>query len=511
MHISKWLIVFFLTISGVWLIGHIFFTATIYQGEKYSVLGKGASGLCRLINESPCVLTQKLTFKMEDVISKKVDLAIVSKRLIKDSSEFRVLMNIDTDGNTLLVAGIDLPMAKGLDVLSKLSRFKYQGLSFEQKKRVHFNRGGELGAAQPYLELKKTYKLHPVVVKHYLSLLEEPLNITTMKQTCDRRGWACTIINGPRFKNYRISQHIAKMGMSIAPYLIEALSSDNDFLVMKSAYALGEIWPHDSNVMIPPLLKLLNHKNDEVKEVAIQSLAKIEPQSPEIYSALFDIAQQPPITRQDFSDGSIGGILQKRLIVVQQEPISLHAIYSLVKIDPVSILPFLINLVKSEDEINQEMGIKGIRLYLHRVRKEINRGRSLQESRKLHKEFNIGKLPDVTLRILAFLIDIQDTRSENNRQLITYVLESFKLKNMSSTQMSSLVQKLRQSQKGNDKLNEEEKSNISDLDKLINSKKIEKQKYNFLESLEQYYQVKSEEFETYSNEGSNSRLSEYLS
>lgn len=186
----------------------------------------------------------------------------------------------------------------------------------------------------------------------------QPLGITYEAPMCNSHAHlTCGTIQDIPAEDFSTSISISYKGMDIAPVLIRYLKSYNDNVAMRSARALGYIWPHDAKTLSPPLIKLLNHPNPKVTEQAIWALGRIEPVQPETILALSKIAIKEPIERPDFSDGSHG--MGGQITYLWQQPLSEMALDILTDIAPDEAAKIIEINIDSDSVLKQKMAIHG--------------------------------------------------------------------------------------------------------------------------------------------------------
>ncbi len=361
----------------------------VYHGEKYSIAGEGTQGFCQLINNQSCEKhpEQKYTgFELtlceinqncsaskkalNAVISGSVDLASVESKDVTLDMDVKVLMHLTTDLKMLLVSRKDFPHEDGFDVVKTVHDFFTSVMNspnaFKSAKAMKIAPVyGDSDVLERYFEFDKGYALHSGLAAYYLPRLKTALTITNDTEDCDPDY--CTYVSAisdvPK-KDYREATRIAKMGKGLIPFLKEAIKGENDFLVMKAAHAMGRIWPREPDILTEPLLELLDHPNDEVKEQAIYALSTQKPVQPKTIDRLIQLAESDLVERESFSDGSHG--MSQDITVLRQRPLSEFAAYRLAIIDQERVLPALYELASSEDQKKQTIGINAIRRYLAR-------------------------------------------------------------------------------------------------------------------------------------------------
>lgn len=419
--------------------------ADLYTGPKYSIADKNTSGLCHLVNNSPCEKQEISSSALESVISGKVDLASVLTDQIKPDSNLRVIMHLTSDKKFMLVTREDFPETDANEVIKAIENFLRSGRERTQSRLIQeFVKlppiyGGR-DALEPFLKFDETYPLHPAISSYYKTELEKPLSITYGIEECERGTNRCSSISDIAVENYRASQKISYMGMGVAPFLIENLKSDNPNLVAKSANAIGRIWPQDSKILTPPLLEIIDHPDDEVKEQAISALASLEPIQPEAVNKLIEIAQQEPVQRESFSDGSHGMSQQKTVLV--QQPITYYAAYGLGRIANEKTLNALKSLVRSDSEAKQTQGILGLEQYLFREMRELRKDKSHEELVKITNKFSIEMFPEKPREILTFLELQQENLPDENKKLVVNILNRHNTGKVSEDTISALVKDL---------------------------------------------------------------------
>lgn len=405
----------FLLTGMACLFSHSAYAVKWLAGDKYSVAGENTAGLCQLVNGNPCQEKEDAKSSndtpLKKIIAGEVDLAAIPATNIKSDMPLFVLMNLSSDKSTVLVSRRNFPEKDGLyiftaigDFLSSNHKMKDSGLpqGLMNMARAY----GEEDILFPYLILDREYPLHPGIVKNYLSKLEAPLTIA--------------YITDLPSEDFRDSQKIAQMGMGVAPYLEEAMKSNNDFLVMKAASALGLIWPQNSKPLTPPLLDLLTHPNEEVREQAIASLSRLRPVQPETIARLIELADKEPVEREDFSDGSrgIGGAVS----VIKQESVSQLAANALTNLSPDAAIPVLKKLVSSQNPAKQAVGINAIGVYLFAMEREV--AEKLPPGER--KDITITDFPEQTQDVMTFLEKKQNELPDENKHLAFSVLIRYK-------------------------------------------------------------------------------------
>lgn len=414
-------------------------------GDKYSVAGENTSGLCNLINEAPCKEQDSNSPSLENVLSGEVDLASVLTSEIKPDAKLRVLMHLTSDQKYMLVSTEQFPEADANEVIKALEDFLRSGRERTQSRFIQefiklppIYSGRQ--ALEPFLRFDEIYPLHSAIANYYKPELEEPLSITYGFEECERGTNRCMSISDVPVENYRVSQRIARLGMGIAPYLIENLKSENPYLVMKSANAMGRIWPQDSKILTPPLLALLDHPDSEIREQAISSIASLEPIHPEAVISLIGLANQEPVARESFSDRSHG--LSQTTTVLEQQPISQFAAFGLGKIATDGALNALKSLVKSDSVAKQAHGIRGLEQYLFRARRDLEKDKSREELRELNNNFSVDLFPEKARDVLAFLEKQQQSLVDENKKLVVNILNRYQSENVSNDVIMALVKDL---------------------------------------------------------------------
>lgn len=417
----------------------------VYSGQKYSIAGENTQGLCQLINGQICQKKSKQKYSkfeqtlcninlnctsskqaLHAVLSGSVDMASVASKDIKPDMNIKALMHISTDQKIILVSRPDFSLEDGFDIVKNIHGFitsiRNGKSSFKKGKAlkiVPFYGGDD--ALERYIKLDKGYALHSGLVHYYMPRLETPLTITYGIRDCEPGTNLCTYISEVANEDYKESNRIATMGKGIIPYLKEAVKSNNDFLVMKAAHAMGRIWPREPDLVTLSLLELLDHSNDKVKEQAIFALSAQQPLHPKTIDRLIDLAESDPIEREGFSDSSHG--MSQTLTVLRQMPISERAAYGLAITGQADILPVLYKLAKSQNPAKQTIGINAINQYLSREKRGIIRGLTLQEKRKQKERgFYLSK---EAREAIKFLKDERDNFLNVNKKNVGIILARY--------------------------------------------------------------------------------------
>jgi len=415
----------------------------VYQGEKYSIAGEGTQGFCHLINnqsckkhpeqkytdfeQTLCEINQNCTTSkkaLHAVLSGSADLASVESKDVTLDMDVKALMHLTTDQKMLLVSRKDFPYKDGLHVVKTVHGFitsiRSNPNSFKKGKAlkiVPFYGGYD--ALERYIKFDKGYTLHSGLVAYYLPHLETPLTITYGIDHCAPDTGVCTSISDIPNKNYREANRIATMGKGLIPYLKEAIKSDNDFLVMKAAHTMGRIWPREPDLLTAPLLKLLDHPNDEVKEQAIYALSAQKPLHSETIDRLIQLAESNPIERESFSDGSHG--MSQEVTVLKQMPVSQHASYAILNAPYEVFFPVLKGLVQSKNSDKQLVGIAALNQYLsrtkHTLRKSLPKGKP--------NNITLSDFPAQAIEVVEFLSDEQDKLQDNSKKALMKVLVQY--------------------------------------------------------------------------------------
>ncbi len=418
-------------------------TGIVYQGEKYSIAGEDTQGFCQLINNQPCKkhpereltefeltlceINQNCTASkkaLHAVLSGSVDLASVESKDVTLDMDVKALMHLTTDQKMLLVSRKDFPYEDGLQVVKTVHDF----ISSIRNNKNSFKKGKALKIApvyggsdvlERYIKFDKGYVLHSGLVAYYLPRLETPLTITNDTEDCDPDycTYASYVSDVPK-EDYREANRIAKMGKGLIPYLKEAIKSDNDFLVMKAAHVMGRIWPREPDLLTAPLLELLDHPNDEVKEQAIYALSAQKPLHSETIDRLIQLAESNPIERESFSDGSHS--MSQEVTILRQMPNSEFAAYRLAIIDQERVLPALYKLASTEDQKKQTIGINAIGQYLKREVYKITTDMPINERSDARENgYNFSQSARDALR---FLKENQTHFTEENKKNVERIL-----------------------------------------------------------------------------------------
>lgn len=422
---------------------------TIYAGLQYSISGKNTEGLCHLINKKPCGLAGNALSSakaLQDILDGKADLAGVSSEDVHENTKVKVLLNLTSDGKTVLVSREDFPEQDGYEVISALHDFlsdtrerKYKRLVLEFMKLAPVYGGADV--LERYLIFEKSYPLHSGMVKYFLSKLETPLKITYGIHECDRETKRCTSISDIPVENYKASKKIADMGKGIIPFLEEAVKNNNDFLVMKAAHAMGRIWPYEPEILTPSLLPLLNHPNDEVKEQAIYALSAQKPIQQVAVDKLIEIAQKEPIPRESFSDGSHG--LSQRTTVLSQNSISQQAAYALTNAWSDDVFNVLKGLVKSQSLAKQAVGINALNQFIARENSKISQGLNHKE----RKNITLQDYSKEAQEIVAFLENEQAVLPDESKKLVMRVLGRYQPMSISKESILAAAKDLKDKEK----------------------------------------------------------------
>lgn len=414
-----------------------------YSGKKYYIAGENTQGFCQLINnqscekhpeqkytdfeQTLCETNQNCTASkkaLNAVLSGSVDLASVESKDVTFDVDVKALMHLTTDQKMLLVSRKDFPYEDGLHVVKTVHDFitsiRSNSNSFKNGKALKIAPvyGGD-DALERYIKFDKGYILHSGLVAYYLPRLETPLKITTGIEDCDPDycTYASYVSDVPK-KDYREANRIAKMGKGLIPYLKQAIKSDNDFLVMKAAHAMGRIWPREPDLLTALLLELLDHPNDEVKEQAIYALSAQKPLHSETIDRLIQLAESNPIEREGFSDGSHG--MSQQIIVLRQRQLSEITAYQLATIDQDSVLPVLYKLATSKNLKKQTIGINAINQYLAREVYKITTDMPIKEQRDARE--NGYNFSQSARDALQFLKENQTNFTEENKKNVERIL-----------------------------------------------------------------------------------------
>ena len=422
----------------------------IYIGKKYSVAGKHTSGLCHLINDASCEERKSEIDALEAVTKGQVDLASVLSSRINPNNPLRVLMHLTSDHKFMLVTRRDLPEADANQIIQIIEdylqsdRDRAQSKLIQELTKLPRNYGGR-DPLEKFLKFEKTYPLHPSIANYYQLALEKPLKITYGTFECERGDNHCAGMSDVPVEDYRVSQKVAFMGMGIAPYLIKNLKSDNPYLVMKSAYALGHIWPHNPKILAKPLLGISNHSNSEVREQAVLALSSLEPTQPEVVKRLIEIANEKIVQRESFSDGSHGLSMQKT--VLTQQPISQVAAYGLSRIGNKEAIDALKSLVKSPNKQKQAEGLRGLVDFLRRERHNLNKNKSREELKAIDNHFSVQMFTPQGREVLSFLKEQQKELFDENKKLVVDSLNQYEPGSVSDEVISNLINDLYSSRK----------------------------------------------------------------
>ncbi len=307
---------------------------TVFQAKDYTIAGEGVEVFCKLLNEGqPCRIRQEEKSEILSAIKEgKLDLAILPTEQVNSSANVKVFFYTSTEKKSLLVSCPDLSDEKAASVIKAFDGFlkKLVGRIATPALRALVNIPLYQGI-DFFAKFDHSYPLHPAVASYFLKELGNPLGIAYSDNHCNHKTGMCMATFDIPVKSYGMSQYVADTGMSIVPFLIDALKSDNHFLVAQSAHALGEIWPHDSAVISPPLQALLSHPDAEVRERAIVALGKLEPVQPETIPLLKAVASEKPVPRPDFSDGSHGMTQQQTFL--PQQPIATIAAQTVARLE----------------------------------------------------------------------------------------------------------------------------------------------------------------------------------
>lgn len=398
----------------------------VHTGSKFSIQGKEALGVCKIISNVECQ-TKTLDVLKKNNLAKlqtgQVDLAVVPSHQINSDSNLKVLLSLASDNRYLLATRPDLSLEDGKVVIDKIENFlnttrkppgPVRSIYDELPHRLRF---GE--PLKHFVTFDRTYPLHSALAEKMLEPLSEPLDITYGINSCNKKTNRCVVISDVPTEDYRASSDVSDLGMGIVPYISPQLNSQNDFLVMKSANALGKIWPHDAKTLTDLLIPLLKHPNDEVKEQAIFALAKVEPVQQITITALLKQTRQIPEKRKPFEDGSTGMLGRKSY--VNQAPISNIAANILVKIAPAQALPELRKLIDSEEEGLQNVAIDALGSHIQNakqaLRQELPRGEK--------NNITIENLPQDAQQTVKFLISKQNYVTEENKKSISSILKQY--------------------------------------------------------------------------------------
>lgn len=395
---------------------------TIYEGEKYSIAGENTNGLCHLINKTACESQKTETTELESVLSGRVDLGSVLAQEIQPDYKLRVIMHLTSDQKYMLVSRDDFPEADAREVIKSIEDFLLSGRQRTQSRLVQefVELPRIYGGRDPlehFLKFDRTYPIHPGLADYILSQLKTPLKIHFTNSHA-------------LIEDYRASYKASFLGMGLVPFLEEALRNEDDYFVAKAANAMGRIKPHDSKIMTPMLLKLLDHHNEEVREQAVIALSNLEPIQDEAITHLQELANKEPVARDGFSDGKSHG-MSETITVLSQESISQHAAYGLAKIATKDAIETLKSLVRSDSVNKQTVGIKALDRYFRFVR--------LQKERnsKMRNDLN-----DQVRDIADFLEKHQDSVSDENKKLAVNLINQFSSEKISEETIRAIIKDL---------------------------------------------------------------------